>query len=358
MFRVAVVVFGDVTPQLLLNQLSINQGQSIVLTSQNFYATDNSPVSFIVSNITHGHFELVSQPGQPITNFNQSAIVAQQIRFIHDGNLFPPNYVVQIPNPGIALSPPPQNGTVTFYRKPMFTMNSLAVHQGENIWMTTSLLNVTDDYPADQVNFTVSNLQHGQFRLVSSNTSVMKFTEQQLLSGQILFVQDNSASAPIYQVSLNDPYFTLPPTSSASITFYSRPVFIANQFMVQRNGITLITAAEGLEEKSEGEVAHSSFCAFFSCCRSPRAKNSRIIELEELKEEKDEKTTRKSGDLGIKELSLEEPESSDLLSASASLAPRSQASSGLFKESLEVPVPDQARLTPVRLSSSFYADEN
>ena len=84
---------------------------------------------------------------------------------------------------------------------------------------TPSFLNVTDDYPADQVNFIVSNLQHGQFQLLPLNNSVSQFTEQQLSAGQILFTHDNSISGPSYQIGVSDPYFTLSPVP-AVITFF------------------------------------------------------------------------------------------------------------------------------------------
>ena len=111
-----------------------------------------------------------------------------------------------------------------FYRRPVIENNQLVIHQSETVKMTTSLLNVTDDYPDDQVVFTVSNVQQGHFQLTPTNTTITQFTQKQLESDQVWFMQEGSANAPSYQVGVNDPYFTLPPTSSVTTTFYRQPV--------------------------------------------------------------------------------------------------------------------------------------
>ena len=197
---------------LLVGLLTIHQNQTVILNSQNLNATDfNHPAAglrFNVTEVQHGYFSLVNSTEQPITSFNQSQIWNGQIQFVHDGSLQAPNYTIQVQSDGLALPPPPQTANISFYRRPVLLQNNLLVHQGETVLVTANNLNVTDDYPSDQVLFTISNLQHGQFQLVPA-ISVSQFNQQQLLAQQVLFVHDGSASAPGYQVIVKDPYFTL-----------------------------------------------------------------------------------------------------------------------------------------------------
>ena len=60
------VVFGDVSPVLVNNSLFLINGETIALTAFNLAAYDrnhdNSTLVFMLSNVIHGQFELVSNP--------------------------------------------------------------------------------------------------------------------------------------------------------------------------------------------------------------------------------------------------------------------------------------------------------
>ncbi len=230
------VVFGDVAPQFMVGPLTIHQNQAIILNSQNLNATDfNHPAAslrFNVTQVQHGYFSLVNSTDQAITSFNQSQIWNGQIQFIHDGSQQASNYTVQVQSDGLALPPPSQPANISFYRRPALLQNSLLVHQGETLRVTANDLNVTDDYPSDQVMYTISGLQYGQFQLAPA-IPVSQFSEQQLLAGQIVFVQDDSANVPNYQVIVSDPYFTLS-ADPVTLTFYRRPVIVNNQLVIHQ----------------------------------------------------------------------------------------------------------------------------
>ena len=220
------VVFGDAL-SLSANSLTINQNQALILSSQNLDGADVthpiSSISFIVNTVQHGQFTLVSAPGQAITQFTQSQVNAGQVQFVHDGSLSAPSFTVQVQGVTFVISSP-QTATVTFYRQPILSSNSLSINQGQSVLFTPGFLNViNEDYSGNQVMFVISNLQHGQFQLLPAQTNVTQFTEQQLQNGQVQFVADGTASSPSYQVSVSDPYFTLAP-AAAAVTFYRQPV--------------------------------------------------------------------------------------------------------------------------------------
>ena len=76
------VLFGDIPPVLLQNRLTLQQNRTVSLNSTFLSAYDlnhdNSTLVFIPSNVTHGEFELVSQPGVALSNFTQTAIAEWQ----------------------------------------------------------------------------------------------------------------------------------------------------------------------------------------------------------------------------------------------------------------------------------------
>jgi hypothetical protein len=104
----ATIIF-DAYPVLGSNQLTIAEGQSILISSTNLNATDvDNPVDSLIFNISalsHGQFEFVSNPGIAISNFSQQAIFNSMIRFVHDGVEVAPAYNITVSD-GLLNTPP------------------------------------------------------------------------------------------------------------------------------------------------------------------------------------------------------------------------------------------------------------
>ena len=242
-------------PVLLQNNLLVHQSETMLVTANNLNVTADYPsdqVLFTISNLQHGQFQLV--PVVPILQFNQQQLLTRQVLFVQDGSTSSPSYQVTVNDPYFTL--PADTTNMTFYCRPVIDNNQLVIHQGETVKMTTSFLNVTDDYPSDQVVFTVSNVQHGQFQLTPDNHTVIQFTEEQLKSNQVQFVQDGSATAPSYQIGVNDPYFTLPPTASVITTFYRQPFITINQLLINQGQTVVMTSAQlsGIDDYPSTQV--------------------------------------------------------------------------------------------------------
>ena len=98
-------------------------------------------------DMVNQQFELVSAPGQAITQFTQGQISLGQVRFVHDGGEFPPIYDIQVLSDGIALSPPPQSAQVNFTNvndAPVFVSNQLTLLQGEILNINAGELSASD----------------------------------------------------------------------------------------------------------------------------------------------------------------------------------------------------------------------
>ncbi len=229
---------GDIASfELVTNQLTILQNQTVLLTSQQLNATDNrfsaGALIFNVAGLQYGKFSLINTPDQPIVQFNQSQIWGGQVQFIQDDSPFAPSYNISVTHYQNVAIVPSQPAEITFYRRPILVTNQLTtLNQWQSLVMTSEFLNVTDDYSPDQVIFTISNLHYGYFKLLPLNHSIMQFTKSQLLAGEILFVQDGTPLAPSYSVSVSDPGFVLPSQPSTVINFNTAPIFINNRLEI------------------------------------------------------------------------------------------------------------------------------
>jgi hypothetical protein len=90
----------DTAPILVNNNLTIGKGETVTLTTNNLSTTDvdddDATLTFTVSNVQHGQFELKSNPGTPITSFTQQQIIDGNIQFVHDGSDIAPTYQVNV----------------------------------------------------------------------------------------------------------------------------------------------------------------------------------------------------------------------------------------------------------------------
>ena len=207
---------------LLNNQISVNQGQMVILTSSMLNATDAETslgsLQFTISNIKHAQFEYADNPGVAILNFKQSDITSEIVRFIQDNSRNMPYYSVLVSDG--SLTDGPYEATVTFHDIPFLLKNQLTVNQGQEVVLTADNLNATDiEIPPSDLLFTTTNVQHGHFEAVSSpGTVVNSFYQNNITLSDVKFIHDGSAQAPSYTSIVNNGLLSSLP-SSASIVF-------------------------------------------------------------------------------------------------------------------------------------------
>jgi hypothetical protein len=202
-------IFGRIftPPRLHNNTLTLNQGESRVLTSSEFSAsalnTLPSALVFTVSNVTNGRFEFVNNPGIAIFNFTQQQVNDGQVQFVHDGSAFPPSYSIAVKE--VVLDTTPAPATVVFNKKPVITLGAGSTTFTEKgaAAVLASGLNVTDD------NAMLSNATVTITGNFVSGEDVLNFADQSGITG----VYDNvtgvlsltgSATVANYQAALRN----------------------------------------------------------------------------------------------------------------------------------------------------------
>jgi VCBS repeat-containing protein len=112
---------------------------------------------------------------------------------------------------------------------PVLTSNTITLMQGTGVVLSAAQLGATDvDTVAASLVFTVSNVQAGRFELVSApGVVVTTFTQADINTGLVRFVQDGSVTPPTYDISLTDGTTTIGPVSG-SVSFTLAPVPVAS----------------------------------------------------------------------------------------------------------------------------------
>ena len=223
------------------NSLTLEEGQTAVLSSSDLSATDpestNSSLSFSISSISGGQFEYVSAPGAAITTFLQSDITTGNVQFVHNGTESIPTYDVTVTDGSLtngpataAISYTPTNDS------PVFSNNQMTINEGDTVVLTSSDLQVTDPDNTDtNLTFTASNVVGGQFELVaSSGTAILSFTQEQVNNGEVQFVHNGGEIPPDYEITVDDTADTTGP-SAAAITYSA----VNDAPRIQNNSLTL-----------------------------------------------------------------------------------------------------------------------
>jgi len=114
---------------------------------------------------------------------------------------------------------------------PVLINNALSIEKGGTKILDTENLSATDvDSNDPGLQFTVSDLQHGEFQFING-TIIAEFTQQEVTARNIQFVHDNTNIAPMYKISVSDGLLDTSP-EYATITFASSYQPIGNEFQV------------------------------------------------------------------------------------------------------------------------------
>jgi hypothetical protein len=180
------IIFGDVAPTLLVNQMEIQRNQTVLVTSANLNATDrNHPMNdltFVITGLEHGRF--LDDRKKTIYNFSQPQILGRRVWLEHDGSRHPPAYNVSVKSSGFAFAlPAPARVNFTLLDAPPILMNGgdcvVEYEEGSSPVLLDTTVTVTDRYEDPIANATISIT--GNF---FDNEDSLSFVDQLNINGQ------------------------------------------------------------------------------------------------------------------------------------------------------------------------------
>jgi hypothetical protein len=249
------VTFNPVNdaPTFVNNILTISEGQSVVLSTEDLSATDEETtdlgtLSFTVDSITGGRFELTTAPGTAIFGFTQQQVLNSAVRFVDNGDEVKPAYTLSVSD-GIASTS--QAATVFFTNlndPPKFLNNNLTVGEGQTVTLTTSNLDATDIDDADGgLSFTITGLDPNVGVFLVNGTENTTFTRTQIVNGLVQYQHKGSNTAPSYTVELTDGEIAAPVTGTPTVTFNATnddPIIQVNSLTITEGDTVTLTATD------------------------------------------------------------------------------------------------------------------
>lgn len=202
---------ADEYPVLLNNQLVIDEGGTVILTSAMLSAMDadsnNATLNFTVNNVQHGYFERNCTIGVAITSFIQQEVTDNAILFVHDGSESAPSYAVKVSDGSLETAYTVVNITFTNINDaPTLLSNQLIIEQGKKVILTSDMLSAMDaDNDNATLNFMVNKVQQGYFECTSNTgVKIISFIQQAIINGNIRFVHNGSTIKPYYEIKVSD----------------------------------------------------------------------------------------------------------------------------------------------------------
>ena len=197
--------------ELTRNQLTIDQGQTVVLTPLQLLAlTESVPTNNLIltaSNVMYGRFARINSPSISIFNFTQAEINNSQIQFTHDDSYNPPTYQLTLFD-GFNVTNP-KTVIVDFDQKPRWVSQQITINNGGNVGLSPADWLAIDDRDYSQlITYQLRNVSHGVFALSSTanplTNPITSFSQQQINDSKIHFVHDNSNIMPSCEVIASD----------------------------------------------------------------------------------------------------------------------------------------------------------
>jgi trimeric autotransporter adhesin len=187
--------------------LALSEGDTLTLAPADITTTDpdSANLSFTVSALSGGYFQLSSAAGTPITTFTSAQLAGGVVQFVDDDNELPPAFSVTASDGalssntlGASISYTPINDA------PVLAAALLTLNEGETVTLAPANITVNDPDSAS-FGFTVSGLSGGYFQLsTAAGTPITSFTSADLAAGLVQFVDDGDEVAPAFSLTASD----------------------------------------------------------------------------------------------------------------------------------------------------------
>ena len=204
-FNMAVTAVNDAPVVGTNTGFSVLEGGTYTITTAELSAVDpddsGTGLSYNLSNISGGQLQLSTSPGVPILSFTHADLVANRVRFIHDGSEQNASFDVEVADGGEDLAAT-DTATVNVTRIPVndapdfFRNLGSSVNEGSITLIKTAVLTAIDpDNVAADLTYTISNEVNGQVELLSNlGVAITSFTQADLENSQIVFRHDGSST--------------------------------------------------------------------------------------------------------------------------------------------------------------------
>jgi hypothetical protein len=201
-------------PIIIENTLTLQPGETVTLAPSNLNVTitDGSTPGQVICRVEDLQHATITQfpSGLPISNFTLADLQSGKVQVTQDSsNYAAVSYVISCGGQKGINSVPSTVDTHFSYNgvlAPQLINNYLLIQQGGVVPLSLQNIRATQNGSQSldsNAQFYISAVTHGQFSLNSIPGSIISsFSQGQLQNGSVTFTQDNSRTAPGYQLSV------------------------------------------------------------------------------------------------------------------------------------------------------------
>ena len=264
---VANLIEENDAPEILVNKLTLTEGNTVELNSTLLLASDEESaadaLTYEITDLLGGNFVVkgVATPLSVGDTFTQAQVNSGDVSFVHDGVTEDADYSLTLTDGGIddgtgtfvdTLTVGPNDADVVFTAindTVTFSINFPTVNEGAIIPLTSTEISATDEESGpSQLTYTVDAIANGAFLVNGEEKST--FTQADINAGTVVtFVHDGTENAPSFTLSLSDNgtpeanILTESVTPAFTLT-NDPPTFTANQLNPVEGQLITLTAAD------------------------------------------------------------------------------------------------------------------
>jgi len=255
-------------PTILVNNFDVTEGEELLVTTKVLDAIDvdaTAPTNDILFTIGGANAGSFLVDGIKDNTFTRDEIAAGKVTFLYDGET-EPVFTITANDGETVPAEVTVAGNVTFTEvndTPIFqepdgaggfititdgTLPDITVNEDGNVSITRQIIKATDgDFDDRNLQFTVSNIQGGDFFLVGSTTPVTTFTQNDINLGRVFFENDGSETPPSYDISVTDGDNTATATGGGTVNGVNdAPELVTNEFNITE-GVELTITTDILD---------------------------------------------------------------------------------------------------------------
>ncbi|WNV07127.1 cadherin-like domain-containing protein [Tardiphaga sp. 709] len=205
-------------PVIKSASFALTEGGITILSASNIGVSDpdSQDFTFSVSQVSHGKFQILTGTGwRDTSTFTSDDLDSGRVRFVHDRSEYDASFSIKADD-----GQSEHNVSNTFRSTieiehvndaPKMLAAPLLIAEGGTVVLTVLNFLVSD--PDDNsFTFTVSDVEHGVFKIKQGNSWVETdhFTTADLKTGRVIFTHDGGGIPPSYSVTADDNHTDTP----------------------------------------------------------------------------------------------------------------------------------------------------
>ena len=261
-----------IMPIMMTNFMNLHEGSTIILNENDInvqgFSFKNYQLTYYISSVINGYFELSSAPSSTITKFTQDELNQKKVHFVHNSDLEPFFEISVQDDSGFSPTLPV---SLIYIPKIQITKNFFSLKKGESFIINLDNIDVGS---LSNDSLLVIYIEENEFcwfeNIINPSFEIKSFTKKMLQANSIKFFHDGSENRPSFKLKASDGTDTSKPIGALIEYDGIKSIIVDKNFLFINQGAQLILTLNMIKVTNGSpntdfrfQISDKTFCSFY-----------------------------------------------------------------------------------------------